>query len=55
MDKKHIIGFVFGLIILIIGGLGVYSLDYLNNIYVAYILIIMGLLAIIEHIVQLLK
>ena len=55
MEKKPIVGIIFGLIILIIGGLGVYSLDYLNNIYAAYLLIILGLLCLIEHIWKLLK
>jgi hypothetical protein len=55
MEKKHIVGLIFGLILLIIGTVGAYSLDYLNNVYVAYILILMGILAIAEHISKLRK
>ena len=47
METGPIMGFIYGIILLIIGGLGIYSLDYLNNIYTAYILVILGILSII--------
>jgi len=42
-----IVGIIYGIILLIIGGLGVYSLDYLNNTYTAYLLVILGIISII--------
>ena len=47
METGPLMGFVYGIILLIIGGLGIYSLDYLNNIYTAYILVILGIVSII--------
>jgi membrane-bound ClpP family serine protease len=47
METGGVIGIIYGIILLILGGLGLYSLDYLNNIYTAYFLIILGILAII--------
>jgi hypothetical protein len=47
MEGGPIIGFIYGFILLIIGGLGIYSLDYLSNIYTAYLLVILGIIGII--------
>jgi hypothetical protein len=47
MDTGGTIGIIYGIILIIIGGLGIYSLDWLNNIYVAYLLLIGGILALI--------
>jgi len=47
MTGGPIIGFIYGFILLIIGGLGIYSLDYLNNTYTAYLLVILGIIGII--------
>jgi hypothetical protein len=47
MAGGPILGFIYGIILLIIGGLGIYSLDYLNNTYTAYLLVILGIIGII--------
>ena len=47
MDIGGVSGIIYGIILTIIGGLGIYSLDYLSNIYIAYLLLIGGILAII--------
>ena len=44
MDTCLIIGIIKGLILLIIGVAGVINVDYIANIYVAIVLIIIGLL-----------
>ena len=47
METGGVVGIIYGFILLIIGGLGIYSLDYLNNAYIAYLLFLLGILAII--------
>ena len=47
MNKAGLSGIIYGIILLIIGGLGIYSLDYLNNITTAYFLVILGIFGII--------
>ena len=47
MQTGAIIGIIYGIILLILGGLGIYSLDYLNNQYTAYFLVILGILSLI--------
>ena len=47
MEIGPLLGVIYGIILLIIGGLGVYSLDYLNNIYTAYLLVIPGIISLI--------
>ena len=47
MEGGPAIGIIYGFILLIIGGLGIYSLDYLNNEYTAYLLVILGIISII--------
>ena len=47
MNKAGLSGIIYGIILLIIGALGVYSLDYLNNIYTAYFILILGICGII--------
>ena len=47
MEAGPAIGIIYGLILLIIGGLGIYSLDYLDNTYTAYLLVILGIIGII--------
>ena len=44
MDTCLIIGVVRGIILLFIGSLGIINVNYLSNIYVAGILIILGLM-----------
>ncbi|MCK5261344.1 MAG: hypothetical protein KAJ44_04115 [Thermoplasmatales archaeon] len=39
--------FIYGIILLIIGGLNIYSLEYSNNIYNAYLLVLLGTLSLI--------
>jgi len=41
--------FIYGIILLIIGGLGIYSLEYSNNIYTAYLLVLLGILSLIDE------
>lgn len=47
METGGIVGIIYGIILLIIGGLGIYSLDYLNNVYTAYLLVILGIVSLI--------
>ena len=47
MEAGPAIGIIYGFILLIIGGLGIYSLDYMNNTYTAYLLILLGIIGII--------
>jgi amino acid transporter len=47
MDKGGVSGIGYGIILVILGALGIYSLDYLNNIYTAYFLVIIGILAVV--------
>ena len=47
METGPIVGIIYGIILLIIGGLGIYSLDYLNNIYTAYLLVVLGIISLI--------
>jgi hypothetical protein len=47
MEKGPIVGFIYGIILLIIGGLGIYDLNYLNNINSAYLLVILGIISIL--------
>jgi len=47
MEAGGVVGIIYGIILLILGGLGIYSLDYLNNSYIAYLLFLLGILAII--------
>ena len=47
MEAGGVVGIIYGIILLILGGLGIYSLDYLNTVYIAYFLFLLGILAII--------
>jgi hypothetical protein len=47
MNIGPLLGIIYGIILLIIGGLGIYSLEYLNNTYTAYLLVILGIISII--------
>ena len=47
MEAGPLVGVIYGIILLIIGGLGIYSLEYLNNTYTAYLIFILGILSII--------
>ena len=47
METGPLLGIIYGIILLIIGGLGVYSLDYLNSTYTAYLIVILGILSLI--------
>jgi len=47
MNKAGLSGIIYGIFLLIIYGLGIYSLDYLNNIATAYLLVILGIFGII--------
>ena len=46
MEIGPSLGIIYGIILLIIGGLGIYSLEYLNK-YTAYLLVILGILSLI--------
>jgi hypothetical protein len=45
MEVGPSLGIIYGKILLILGILGVYSLDYLNNIYTAYFLVLLGIIS----------
>ena len=47
MEKGGYVGFIYGIILLIIGILGVIDLDYLANNYMAYLFIILGIVSFI--------
>lgn len=47
MEVGPFLGIIYGIILLIIGGLGIYCLDYLNNVYTAYLLVILGIISLI--------
>lgn len=48
MDVGPAIGIIYGIILLIIGALGVYDTDtYLNNINMGYLLLKLGIIALI--------
>ena len=47
MEKGGVIGIIYGIILLIIGGAGLYNKQYLYSFYVAAFLFIFGILALI--------
>jgi len=47
MEKGGMIGIIYGIILLIIGGAGLYNKQYLCSFYVAAFLFIFGILALI--------
>ena len=52
MEAGPAIGIIYGIILIILGGLGIYALDYLHDIQTytqvtAYLLIILGIISLI--------
>ena len=47
MEKGGMVGIIYGIILLIIGGVGLYNKQYLCSVYVAAFLFILGILALI--------
>jgi formate hydrogenlyase subunit 3/multisubunit Na+/H+ antiporter MnhD subunit len=46
MEGGPLVGIIYGIILLIMGGLGIYDSKYLNN-YTAYLLVVLGILSLI--------